>query len=216
MRILLIEDHVLVSESIKHYVQELDESVSVSVAASLPEALELASRSNGLDAIILSSKIPGLSGSGGYSELARAIPGVPVVILSKAADRGEAMNLIKAGAAGVVPKHLNAEALILVLKLVIAGHQYIPSTILESLHDESKPAVEEGPLGKLTVRQRQVLKLLVQGLPNKAIAQSLGIQEVSVKMQLTKIFKKFGASNRTELVSMVMGLEDAAAALRGH
>lgn len=115
-----------------------------------------------------------------------------------------------AGAAGVIPNHLDAEAFILILKLVISGHQYIPSALLESLTIGEPPMPEYGALGDLTPRQREILKLLVQGLPNKAIAKALSIQEITVKAQLTKIFRAFGASNRTELVSIVMGRDKMA------
>lgn len=100
------------------------------------------------------------------------------------------------------------------LNLVIAGDKYIPSTILESIHNEQDAAAAARPLGDLTPRQREVLKLLVQGLPNKAIAQALGLQEVTVKLHLSRIFKKFGARNRTELVRMVMGADEYGDALR--
>lgn len=210
MNVLLVESHILVCESIKFYLQELDPDIRVTIATGIAEAQETASKPDGFDAIVLSDKIFDATRQGGYDRLAGAFPGTPIVVLAQFLNRRDALSLIRAGAAGVIPKHLNAEALILILRLVISGHQYIPSTLLESLNTEGPSPREPDQLAGLTPRQREILKLLVQGLPNKAIAQALDIREITVKAQLTRVFKKFGVSNRTELVSYVMGLDKSA------
>lgn len=210
MRILLVETHLLVCESIKYYLQELDPRIRVTISTSLREAMELAPESRDFDVIILPDRVSSASRQNCYDNLARAFLETPIVILAQMVNRAEALSLIKAGAAGVIPNHLDAEAFILILKLVISGHQYIPSALLESLTIGEPPMPEYGALGDLTPRQREILKLLVQGLPNKAIAKALSIQEITVKAQLTKIFRAFGASNRTELVSIVMGRDKMA------
>jgi DNA-binding NarL/FixJ family response regulator len=62
----------------------------------------------------------------------------------------------------------------------------------------------DGPIQELTAREREVLKLLVAGLTNKEIGKKLGIQEVTVKLHLRGIFRKFSVSNRTQALRIAI------------
>ena len=210
MEALLVDDHAMVRQDLKFYLEELDSSVVVSIAENVDEALEFSSRADKLDLIILDYKLPGTVGLSGFEALAAAVPDVPIVFLSGIMRRAEVLRAIGAGAAGVIPKNLSAEAMISALKLVLSGEKYLPSMILSD-SDENGAAYQEmddGPLRDLTLRQREVMKLLTQGLPNKKIAESLGVEEVTVKLHLSKIFKKLGAANRTHAVRIAMGMRD--------
>lgn len=207
METLLVEDHVMVGQALKLYLEELDSSVVVSMVGTIAEALEFVSHTEDLDLIILDYKLPGTVGLDGFEALAAAVPDVPIVFLSGNMHRNEVLRAIEAGAFGVIPKNLSAEVMINALKLVLSGEKYLPAMILSDF-DESRPVSPEkgkGPLSDLTLRQREVMELLMQGLPNKKIAESLGVEEVTVKLHLSKIFKKFGVSNRTQAVRIAMG-----------
>ncbi len=210
METLFIDDHVMVREALKCYLEELDSSVAITMASRISEALEISSGDSKFDLIILDYKLPGTDGLAGFAALAAAFPDVPIVFLSGMMHRAEALHAIGTGAAGVIPKDLSAEAMINALRLVLSGEKYLPSMILPD-SGESDLAPEEkndGPLRDLTLRQREVMKLLTQGLPNKKIAESLGVVEVTVKLHLSKIFKKLGAANRTHAVRIAMGPRD--------
>ena len=160
-----------------------------------------------LDLIILDYKLPGTVGLAGFEALTAAVPDIPIVFLSGNMHRDDVLLAIGAGAAGVIPKDLSAEAMINALRLVLSGEKYLPAIVLPD-HDENGAAsgrVDEGPLSGLTLRQREVMELLMQGLPNKKIAESLGVEEVTVKLHLSKIFKKLGANNRTDAARIGMG-----------
>jgi DNA-binding NarL/FixJ family response regulator len=214
MNILLIDDHAMLREALKFYLPELDSSIVVATAGSLDEALERPPGGVEYDLIVLDFKLPGVRGFAGYEAVAAWYPDVPVVILSGEIQRSDALGLIEAGAAGVIPKRLGADALIHALKLILSGEKFLPVTLEDSPESAGESVAEsagaapggaagEGP-GELTVRQREVLALLKQGLPNKQIAARMGIQEVTVKLHLSKVFRKLGATNRTEAVRIAM------------
>jgi DNA-binding NarL/FixJ family response regulator len=207
MEALLVDDHAMVRQALKFYLEELDSSVAVNMAENVDVALEFASNAEKLDLIILDYKLPGTVGLAGFEALTAAVPDIPIVFLSGNMHRDDVLLAISAGAAGVIPKDLSAEAMINALRLVLSGEKYLPAIVLPD-HDENGAAsgrVDEGPLSGLTLRQREVMELLMQGLPNKKIAESLGVEEVTVKLHLSKIFKKLGANNRTDAARIGMG-----------
>ncbi len=210
MNILLIDDHAMVREALKFYLPILDSAVAVTTAGSLDEALARPPDSVEYDVIVLEFELPGVRGFAGYEAVAAWYPDVPVVILSSVIQRSDALGLIEAGAAGVIPKRLGADTLIHALRLILSGEKYLPvalgdapEPVGDSAGAVSRKAAGEG-LGALTARQRDVLALLKQGLPNKQIAARMGIQEVTVKLHLSKVFRKLGATNRTEAVRIAM------------
>lgn len=206
MNILLIDDHVMVLEALKYYLRELDPSVAVTTAGSLDEALEQSPEEIAYDLIVLDFKLPGVRGFAGYEAVAARFPDVPIVILSGMMKRNDALDLIEAGAAGVIPKRLGADAMIHALKLILSGEKYLPMALGQPKESAGTAPRDTAPkgLGELTARQREVLALLKQGLPNKQIAAQMGIKEVTVKLHLSRIFKKLGVSNRTEAVRIAI------------
>jgi DNA-binding NarL/FixJ family response regulator len=207
----------MLREALKFYLPELDPAISVATAGSLDEALERPPDGAGYDLIVLDFELPGVRGLAGYEAVAAWYSDVPVVILADEIQRSDALDLIEAGAAGVIPKRLGAEALIHALKLILSGEKFLPVTLgdsPESVGTAPRNAAGEG-LGELTLRQREVLALLKQGLPNKQIAARMGIQEVTVKLHLSRVFRKLGASNRTEAVRIAMESDAAGAGRPG-
>jgi DNA-binding NarL/FixJ family response regulator len=224
MNILLIDDHAMLREALKFYLPELDSTIAVTTAGSLDEALQRPPDGVEYDLIVLDFELPGVRGFAGYEAVAAWYPGIPVVMLSGAIQRSDALGLIDAGAAGVIPKRLGAGALIHALKLILSGEKFLPVTlddspasagesVGESAGTMTRNAAGEGTagegLGALTLRQREVLALLKQGLPNKQIAARMGIQEVTVKLHLSKVFGKLGATNRTEAVRIALESDSA-------
>ena len=141
-----------------------------------------------------------------------ACPGVPVVILSGTYDRKLVLDALVRGAHGYIPKNLGGKAMLSALQLVLSGEKFVPSLILE---DDEQPAPGrsgggdvplDNPIHRLTRRERDVLAVLVEGHPNKEIARQLGLQEVTIKVHLKGVFRKLGATNRTQAVRIANDL----------
>ncbi|MEE9140861.1 MAG: response regulator transcription factor [Alphaproteobacteria bacterium] len=212
MEILLADDHDLVRETLKFYLEKIEPDTRVIEAGTFSEALDQASKADSLDLIILDLQMPGMNRLSGLEVMRERFPDVPTVILSGVIQRDDILSAIQRGAAGVIPKTLSASGMTSALRLILAGETYLPSTVISkggaggavSARDAFSP---ESPLNALTNRERDVLELLTTGgLTNKKIAEGLGIQEVTVKLHLRGIFRKLGASNRTQAVKIAMQL----------
>ena len=212
MYVLLADDHELVRSGLRFYLQRLAQDVTVIEAAKFDDALGVASTSLSLDLIILDLKMPGMNGFAGLDVMCERFPEVPVVILSGFVAQEEIMTALSRGAAGYLPKTLTGKAMLNALDLVLSGETYVPSAVFKNgfsfvgqadVLERERPDVD-GPLTRLTAREREILGLLMEGKSNKMIARDLGIQEITVKVHLSHVFTKLGASNRTQAVRIAM------------
>jgi len=206
MNVLLVDDHALLRGGMKFLLRSLDADLEMDEASNGDQALELvASRS--YDLLLLDLKMPGLNGMEALNALHAAVPGTPLVILSADDDPGVVRAAIEGGAMGFIPKSSTPEELIQALRLVLAQGVYLPATALEAT--QPIPAMEptsaqadtlESVLPGLTRRQMEVLRCVIKGKSNKAIARELEVSEGTVKAHLSSVFQALGAHNRTEVV----------------
>ncbi len=213
MRILLADDHTLVRENLRDFLHGLAPDVVVLEAETFPEAETIASRHARLDMIILDLLMPGMNGLAGLQQMLKRKPDVPVVILSGSTRQRDIVGAIELGAKGFVPKTISGKAMLNALRMILAGETYVPSAVLRAAvaeNGDDEPAgglgggAMDGPAQKLTRRQQQVLDLLVMGHTNKRIAKELDLKEITVKIHLQSVFRKFGVSNRTQAVALAL------------
>jgi len=105
-------------------------------------------------------------------------------------------NALAAGAHGYCPKTAPEATLLAALRLVLSGEVYVPPLMLDSGASRTPMGLTHG----LTARQVEVLRCLCEGLPNKEIARTLGMQEATVKAHLTSVFRALGVVSRTQAV----------------
>jgi two-component system, NarL family, nitrate/nitrite response regulator NarL len=178
---------------------------SVLQASDAAEALALVARHADLDIVVLDLVLPGMSGLPAISEIARLRPDLPVVVLSSSENPQDARKALAQGALGYVPKSASPQTLLAAIQLVLNGDLYVPPLILD------EPAAAQlahlrraaGPGGStMTDRQIDVLRLLVEGQPNKTIARDLGLSEKTVKAHVTGIFKALNVVSRTQAAAV--------------
>lgn len=208
MRIILADDHVMVREGLRPFLERLsDDGVTVHEAGGLPDVLTLLESVGKVDLLVLDLRMPGMDGLEGLRQVRQSYPNIPTVILSSMVDRDQMLETINLGAAGYIPKHLSGAAMISALKLVLSGERFLPSMLLTP--DQQDQPANTGPVtGRLTPREREVLSLLREGLPNKVIANRLNLSEVTVKSHLFSIFRKLGVQNRVQAARRLVELSD--------
>ena len=209
MNFLLADDHDLVRETLKFFLERFDPEVSVTEARTLNDALNAGQQLEKIDLILLDLRMPGMNGFTGLDTMRKRFPDVPIVIISGFVGRDDVIEAIQHGAVGVIPKTLGSKAMLGAIRLVLAGETFVPSMVArddievsDELMDVDLPT--DSPISALTAREREVLRFLTTGLTNKAIGEKLGIQEVTVKLHLRGIFRKFHVSNRTQAVRMAI------------
>ena len=199
MKILVVDDHVLIREALRGLFRELRPEAIVLEAADAAHAVALLAEQPDIALILLDLSLPDRDGLGLLAELRARHPAISVVVLSGFADRANVMRALDQGALGFIPKSAGREVMTSALNLVFSGGVYIPPEILASKSPAARPQLPASDLG-LTGRQGDVLALMMQGKSNKAICRRLDLAEATVKNHVTAILKVLGVSNRTEAV----------------
>lgn len=205
MKFLLADDHGLFREGVKLIFNKLQPGIEVIEAETLSEAKDLLRNDAGFDLILLDLKMPGMLGLNCIEKILKLTTGQPVVIMSGAYRRSDVLTCINMGAAGFIPKTLSANAMVNAINLILNGEKFIPSIVCstepeEELSDTSDLTIFDD----LTAREREVLKHLVDGNPNKVIANILDLQEVTVRAHLKGVFRKLNVSSRTQAVGLAL------------
>ena len=212
MKILFADDHTLVREGIRPFLNELCADVEVVEAENLSVAKEKAAKAGKLDLILLDLKMPGMNGFTGISDFTTSHPGVPIVILSGHYNRSDVIAALDHGVSGYIPKNIGGMSLVNALRLVLAGEKYLPSEAFSehaanedsSIFSDAKATPQKKEVDpkftSLTGRETEILRLLVNGLTNKQIAIELDLQEITVKIHVRNIYRKIGTQNRAQAV----------------
>jgi len=201
MRILVIDDHPLIQEALKHVLTELDASLELLQAHDASSAHAALSRTSRVDLLVLDLALPGCDGFDLLADLRRDWPDIPVLVLSATYDRATVEMAIDLGAMGFIPKTSNAHVLIDALRLVLSGGVFVPAECSDAGAGTFRPrtGAKSQDLG-LTPRQSDVLKLLVQGKPNKLICRDLSLSEGTIKVHVSAILRALNVHNRTQVV----------------
>ncbi|MBL8341166.1 MAG: response regulator transcription factor [Rubrivivax sp.] len=201
MKLLVVDDHSLIREAVRHVVQALADAVTVLTAAGCDEGFVIAERESELELLLLDFNLRGgLSGVAAIKAWRQRHPALPVVVLSSAEDHTTVLAAMAAGAAGFIPKASSNEVMVSALRLVLAGGKYLPAEVLA--RDAGAPSRVAEPasvesLG-LSPRQLEVLELIARGKPNKIICDELGLAERTVKAHVTEVLRALGVSSRTQ------------------
>lgn len=206
MKLLLVDDHALFREGLKHLLSSLDANLELDEAEDATRALAL-SAENRYDLVLLDLKIPGVQGLDALEAIRAASPAAPIVIVSGEDDPRVVRAAIERGAMGFVPKTSSPEIMIQALRLVLAKGVYLPPGIIDLAIPTGTPLPEllrsstgDFQLPGITPRQMDVLRCVIQGKVNKVIARELDISEATVKAHLSSVLRALGANNRTEAV----------------
>ena len=205
MNVLIADDHPLVRDALARTVQALDAEVVVQQVSDYAGVLQALDQAISLpELLLLDLHMPGMGGVDGVRRLRQAHPSQRLVVASGEEDPGIVRSVMALGVAGFLPKSEAAEVLVQALQLVLSGGTYLPPMVLGDLRPGQ--VVHKPDASGLTQRQREVLRLLMQGQPNKLIARALGLTEGTVKIHIAAILRVLQARNRTEAVVVARDL----------
>ncbi|MEH6569988.1 MAG: response regulator transcription factor [Halioglobus sp.] len=195
IKILIVDDHALFREGLCHVLGQLDEQVMTLEAQDCESAFELLGQHTDLDLMLLDLNMPGRNGFSVLDIASQQNPMLPVAILSASRSQSDLERVMASSAMGFIPKDTTSAVMLGALKMILAGGIYTPPAgkFDQKVADVSPPML-------LTVRQKEVLSMMVKGDSNKWIASAMGISESTTKMHVTAIFKSLGVSNRTQAV----------------
>jgi DNA-binding NarL/FixJ family response regulator len=215
MKVLVIDDHVLIRDALRGLFEELRPDAVVLESADAREAEQLAGAHPDLGMIMLDLGLPDGDGFELLQTLRDRYPAVAIVVLSAWKDRQNVTRALALGALGFIPKSATRAVMLSALQLIFSGGIYVPPEILAQSSDQrpdgqlradsviAHPSPSD--LG-VTERQLEVIALMMSGMSNKAICRKLDVAEATVKNHVTAVLKALKVTNRTEAVIAVTEL----------
>jgi DNA-binding NarL/FixJ family response regulator len=193
IRVLIAEDHQVVRFGLVELLGSEDD-VEVVAAVGDGESAVSAVAEHRPDVILLDISMPEQTGIEATGRILAAWPEARVVMLTASAARDQIVQAIDAGALGYLLKDSSPDELIEGVRAAARGEAPLdPKAARELLADRQET---RGP--ELTGREREVLELVAEGLPNKRIATRLEISEKTVKAHLPRVYERIGVSDRTQ------------------
>jgi len=200
--VLLVDDHAVVRQGLRAFLQLQPDIEVVGEAASGPAALEVAA-SHQPDVILMDLVMPGGDGVSAIAALTRANPRARVLALSSFAKNDQMMEAMQAGAAGYLLKDVEPNDLAAAIRQVHGGQPSLDPEVAASLMRRvAEPPAP--PSEQLTPRELDVLRLVVEGFANKEIAHRLGITEKTVKTHVSSVLQKLGVPDRTSAAVLAL------------
>jgi DNA-binding NarL/FixJ family response regulator len=210
MKILLVDDHVLIRDALRGVLKELAADADVLEASDCRQAMRMIDAHPDLHLILLDLNLPDRDGFAVLADLRSRHATISLVVLSALNDRENVLKALDLGALGFIPKSAPRDVMINALRLIFAGGIYIPPEALGGAESKGRQPVAgrsllPADLG-FTDRQMEVLALMMHGKSNKAISRLLKVAEPTVKHHVTAILKALKVANRTEAVIVVASL----------
>lgn len=193
IRVLLVEDHGLVRAGLERLLARIEDVEVVGGAADGAEAIRLAAETTP-DVVLMDLSMPNVDGIEATREIVAATPDAQVVVLTSVTDRERILAALDAGAVGYLLKDSEPESLVEGIRSAARGESPLAPKAARAL----LTARAERDRPELSEREREVLRCVADGKPNKLIARQLGISEKTVKTHLTRVFQQIGVTDRTQ------------------
>jgi two-component system, NarL family, response regulator NreC len=205
IRVLIADDHAILREGVRALLALTDDIEVVGEARDGREAVDLAGKLDP-DVVLMDIAMPGLGGLEAALEMKKIGLRSRVLILSQYEDREYVRRLLKAGVAGYVLKKSAGSELANGVRAAHRGGLVLDPEVARAAMEEAGPKApaEADPYEALTDREKQVLKLVAEGLSNKEVAEALGISVKTAMTHREHVMEKLGLHNRTELMRFAL------------
>lgn len=198
IRLLIVEDHAVVRQSLRFVLDQEPDIEVVGEASTAAVALSLAAAARP-DVVLLDLFLPDDDGTAVLRRLREAYPDLAVVVLTSAPDDGHLLAALHAGAAAYLEKTASVGEVLATVRAAGAGQNAlapgVTARLLRAMRERERAAE---PLNRLTPRELDVLGAIAKGQSNRDIARGLRITEETVKTHVSSILAKLGLADRTQ------------------
>ncbi|MEM7657731.1 MAG: response regulator transcription factor [Bacteroidota bacterium] len=199
IRIFLADDHRVLLDGIQSRLKVEEDMVVVGVAESGTAALA-GLKEEAIDVLVLDLDLPGKDGMEVCKLVSQQQPHIRTVILSMHGDRPHVSAALKAGAKGYVLKSRGADELVQAIRTVHQGDNYLSQELIPVLAAASQQAASTSFQPRITRREKEVLRLIVDGKSSNEIGEQLHISLKTVESHRAHLLEKLGANNTASLV----------------
>ncbi len=205
--VLIVDDHPVVRQGLR-VLLEVQDGIEVAGEADDGDTALTLAASRAPDVILLDLKLPGRDGIAVLTELKARNSTARVLVLTSATDPASASLAMRSGAAGVLYKDVDPDALVRAIRSVHDGHLLLAPGAAGPL--VRIPSATWGGMDALTSREREVLAELARGRSNREIARALGVAEKTVKAHVSSVLAKIGVQDRTQAAILAVRAERGA------
>lgn len=203
VKVLIADDHKLVRDGIKLYL-ESDPSIQVvAEAGNGDEVIQLVNIYE-IDLLLLDINMPGLDGAAVAEQLKKSHPDIKILALTMLNETQYVRQMLRAGAKGYLLKSCSQETLLNAIHTIMNGETYFGQDIMKSMMEAMAPRPRNKVLRsynvELTKREREVLKLITKEMTNQEIAEKLFISPRTVEVHKRNLLEKTGSKNIVGLV----------------
>lgn len=200
IRVLIADDHDMLREGLAMFLKAFPDMEMVGEAANGAEAVALCRRLSP-DVVLMDLLMPEMDGVAAIRAIHAERPRTAIIALSSFGEERLVRGALEAGALGYLLKNVSADSLAEAIRLAVAG--------ISSLSPEASAVLVAGPptqgaVDELTPREREILRLLIDGRTNAEIAAQLGLSVYTVKNHVRNLLGKLGVGSRTEAVSLAL------------
>jgi DNA-binding NarL/FixJ family response regulator len=197
IRVLIADDHPVVRQGLR-VLLEVQEDIDVVGEAS--DGAEVAGLVASLspDVVVLDLKMPGMKGPEVIADLAARGLRTRALVLTSVTEPAAAQAAVRAGAAGLLYKDVDPDALVRAIRSVHDGNLLLAPEVAGTLIHRGTDRAATGGLATLTGREREVLEHITQGRSNREIARALHVAEKTVKTHVSSVLAKLGVQDRTQ------------------
>jgi NarL family two-component system response regulator LiaR len=194
--VLIVDDHPIVREGLRTYLDTVDDIDVVGEASDGEEAVRIV-RDTLPDVVLMDLVMPGIDGIEATRRVREISPSTKVVVLTSFAEDEKVFPAIKAGAAGYLLKDIHPTEVVEAIRKVHGGDALLHPTVAARVMAEVSDPKRSEP-GHLTERELDVLSHIAQGMSNREIARALTVSEKTVKTHVSNILAKLHLADRTQ------------------
>ncbi|MGY1780661.1 LuxR C-terminal-related transcriptional regulator [Geodermatophilus sp. SYSU D01036] len=210
VRVLVLDEQEVVRRGVS---QVLGDDPALTVVAEATSVAEAVARGLAVrpDVAVVGMRLPDGSGAEAWARLRAGVPGLRCLVLSAYCDPATVQAAVRLGVAGYLVKHVRGPALVAAVHRVAAGGTVFHPEVTAAVSDPTDRRPH--PLDRLTPRERELLRLLGEGLTNRQIGERLGLTEKTVKNYASNLLGKLGLQRRTQAAVLATELRDRLTAI---
>jgi NarL family two-component system response regulator LiaR len=201
IKVLLVDDHAVVRSGLGAVLLSYDDMTLIGEAGNGEEAIRFCEKLQP-DVVLMDLMMPVMDGVAATMAIKKYWPGINIIALTSFKEKEMVEGALKAGAMSYLLKNVSANELVTAIRGAVAGQSRLSPEAAQVLIQDIKEPPRQ--TYDLTDREKEILALMVEGLPNTSIAERLFVSQSTIKFHVSNVLAKLGVSSRTEAVALAL------------